>query len=92
MATTKYSDATDYDLTLRLQALFNETVDLQSQLDHARFENTLMKEKQRALTLKLNTAHKKISLLVKKMKYLRSDNEITRTAAPQTISAARRTS
>jgi hypothetical protein len=75
MTTAKYFNATDYDLTLRLQALFDETVDLQSQLDHSKFENTCMREKQRALTLKLNAAHKKISLLVKKMKHLQSDTE-----------------
>ena len=91
MTTTKYFVATDYDLTLRLQALFDETADLQRQLDHSKVENTWMKEKQRALTLKLNATHRKISLLVKQMKHLQSDTETTTETSPQTICAATQT-
>jgi hypothetical protein len=91
MTTAKYFDATDYDLTLRLQALFDETVELQDQIDRSRIENVWLKEEQRVLTLKLNVAHKEISLLVRKMKHLLFDTETAKTGTPQTISASKRT-
>jgi hypothetical protein len=91
MTTPKYFDATEYDLTLRLQSLFDETVLLQGQLDYSKTENARLKDEQQVLTLKLNVAHKEISLLVKKMKHLVSDTDTAKTVTPQTISFAKRT-
>ena len=90
MATTDYFVESDYDLSLRLQALFHETVDLQVKLDNVEVENARLKDERRELTMKLKEAHNEISALVKKMKRLLSDTEIVKSPVPQTISASKR--
>ncbi len=90
MATTCYFVESDYDLTSRLQTLFNETVDLQAKLDNAEVENVRLKDERREFTLKLKEAHSEISLLVKKMKHLLSDPETVKNSTPQTLNAFRR--
>lgn len=90
MSTTCYFVESDYDLTLRLQELFHETVDLQAKLDHSDVENIRLKEERRELNLKLRETHNEISLLVMKMKHLLSDTESAKRPTMQTISAHNR--
>ena len=90
MVTTSYFVESDYDLTLRLQKLFHETVDLQTKLDNAEVENSRLKDERRELALKLKEAHKEISMLVMKMKNLLSDNETSEKSVPQTLGASKR--
>ena len=85
MATNSYFVASDYDLTLRLQKLFHETVALQTKLD-----NAVLKDERIELALKLKEAHNKITLLVKEMKQLLSDTEIVKNPTPLTLSALKR--
>lgn len=83
--TKTYFVASDYDLTLRLQKLFHETVALQSKLDNAE-----LKDEHVELALKLEDVHGEISRMVKKMKYLLSDTEIVKSPAPLTFGASKR--
>ena len=85
MLTDKYFIASDYDLTLHLQDLFHETVVLQSRLDNAG-----LKAERAELELKLEQTHGEISRLIKEVKHLLSDTEITKKPAPLTLSASRR--
>ena len=68
VVTNRYFVARDYDLTLRLQELFRETVVLQAKLD-----NSGLKDERIELELKLEKTHDEISRLVKEIKYLLSD-------------------
>ena len=70
IVTNRYFVASDYDLTLRLQKLFRETVVLQAKLD-----NSELKDERIELELKLEETHNEISRLVKEMKYLLSDTQ-----------------
>ena len=85
MATNRYFVASDYDLTLRLQELFHETVALQVRLDNAG-----NKEERMAVGLKIKETHHEITLLVKEMKHLLSDTEIVRSPAPLTFGLSKR--
>jgi hypothetical protein len=85
MATNRYFVASDYDLTLRLQELFHETVALQAKIDNAE-----LKDERIELELKLEKAHNEISQLVKNMKHLLSDTEIAKKPIPLTLSASKR--
>jgi len=85
MVKNRYFVASDYDLTLRLQALFHETVALQTNLDNAE-----LKGERTELELKLGKAHNEIALLVKKMKYLLSDTEAVKKSIHKTTSTPKR--
>jgi len=82
-AGNKYFVAGDYDLTLRLQRLFHETVSLQT-----RFDSAVLKDERIELSLKLKDAHNEISVLVKQIKYLLSDDESTK--SPLKLGASKR--
>ena len=73
MATNRYFISSDYDLTLRLQKLFHETVALQTKLDNAE-----LKDERIELELKLGEVHNEISRLIKEIKYLLSDTEFVK--------------
>ena len=90
MSTNSLFAASKYDLTLQLQALFHETVALQTKLDNTESENTKLKDEHLELKLKLKEAHNEISRLVMHMKYLLSDIEVAKEPVRQTISAAKR--
>jgi hypothetical protein len=85
MDTGRYFVASEYDLTLRLQALFHETVALQ-----ARADNAELKDERIELELKLEAVHGEISRLVKEMKYLLSDAEVVSSPISLTLGASRR--
>ena len=85
IVTNKYFIASDYDLTLRLQELFHETVDLQTKLDNAK-----LKTERIVLELKIKEAHNEISRLVKKMKHLLSDTESVKKPVPLMLGASKR--
>lgn len=85
LLTNKYFVASDYDLTLRLQKLFHETVSLQAELDNSEFKDECIE-----LELKVEEAHNEISLLVKKIKHLLADSEIVETPVQPTLSASKR--
>ena len=70
LATNRYFVSSDYDLTLRLQKLFHETVAQQTKLD-----NAVLKDERIELELKLGEIHNEISQLIKEIKYLLSDTE-----------------
>lgn len=70
LATNRYFVSSDYDLTLRLQKLFQETVAQQTKLD-----NAVLKDERIELELKLGEIHNEISRLIKEIKYLLSDTE-----------------
>jgi hypothetical protein len=84
-ATNRYFVASDYDLTLRMQELFHETVALQTRLDNAE-----LKDERIELELKLENVHNEISRLVKNMKHLLSDIEIAKKPTPLILSAFKR--
>lgn len=84
MKTTNYFVESDY-LTLRLQELFHETVDLQTKFDRSQIESARLKEEQLELALNLKEAHKEISTLVRKLRYLQPGTEAVGTFIPQTI-------
>jgi hypothetical protein len=83
--TNRYFVASDYDLTLRLQELFHQTVALQ-----AKFDNAELKDERIELELKLEEVHSEISRLVKNMKHLLSDTEIAKKPTPLTLGASKR--
>jgi len=86
-AANRYFVASDYDLTLRLQALFHETVALQTELDNAGNKN-----ERAELASKLKKTHNEITLLVKKMKSLLSDTETVKNSATRKLSTSRQRS
>jgi len=77
IVTNRYFIASDYDLTLRLQELFHETVAIQTILDNAELKGKRVK-----LELKLEETHDEISRLVKEMKSLRDDAEPVKSSPP----------
>ena len=81
----RYFVAGDYDLTLRLQKLFHETVALQTKLDNATLKNERTES-----ALKLKNAHNEISVLVKQIKQLLSDAEITKPVTLLKLSSFKR--
>jgi len=84
-ADKRYFVAGDYDLTLRLQKLFHETVALQTKLDNATLKNERTES-----ALKLINAHNEISVLVKQIKQLLSDAEITKPVTLLKLSSFKR--
>ena len=87
MTITRYVEESDSALTLRLQVLFHETVNIQAMLDNIEVENVRLKDERRELTLKLNAVHAEISQLVREMKHRQSGTEAIKIATPQTLSA-----
>ena len=79
----KYFVAGDYDLTLRLQNLFHETVTLQT-----KFDNAVLRKERVEFSLKLKEVHNEISVLVKQIKQLLSDAEITNPVTRLKLSSA----
>jgi len=84
-AENRYFVAGDYDLTLRLQGLFHETVALQVKLD-----NAAQKRERVELALQIKSVHNEISVLIKEMKGLLADTEIVKTPATLTLSTSKR--
>jgi len=90
MATTRYFVESDYDLTVRLQELFQETVNLQTMLNNADIESARLKDERRELAMRKTEVHHEMSLLVTSMKHLISDTGIVKNRTPQTINTSSR--
>ena len=84
-ASNSYFVASDYDLTLRLQRLFHETVTLQT-----RHDNAGTKSERVELASRLKATHNEIALLVKEIKFLLSDMETVKSAIPLTLGSPKR--
>lgn len=90
MSDTRYFSEKDYNLPLQLQELFNETVYLQTKLERVEVENSKLKEERQELARKLKKAHNEIALLIKRMKFLLSDEDANKVLALFPISETKR--
>jgi len=90
MTSNGYLAVESYDLTLRLQVLFQEYVDLNTQIHNARINKDAMSEECIELSLKLKTVVQEIGLIVKKIKHLQSETLIARNLWQETLSASTR--
>ena len=90
MDNKRYFSESDYDLTLRLQELFQDTVDLQTQLGKVDLDNAKLKEERNALASRLKETHNEICRLVMSMKHLLSDSGEIKNPVLHTIIATNR--
>jgi hypothetical protein len=86
MTSNGYLAVKSFDLTLRLQALFQEYVDLNTQIHDARINKDAMSDECIELSLKLKTVVQEIGLIVKKIKHLQSETLITRNIRQEMLS------
>ena len=88
MTSNEYLARKSYDMTLRLQNLFQEYVDLNTQIHNARVNKDAMSEKCIELSIHLKTVVKKIGLIVKQIKHLQSENLIAKNTRQETLSTS----
>jgi hypothetical protein len=92
MPTNEYFMANDSDLTLHLKELFNEYVGLYTKLFNEGGEIAGLPDERIEMAIKLESAIQEMSQVVMEMQTHQSEIELVADVAPQTISAAKRSS
>ena len=88
MTSNGYLAIKNYDLTLRLQALFQDYVDLNTQIHNTRINKDAMSKECVELSLKLKTVVQEIGLIVKQIKQFQFENPGARKSRQATLSTS----
>ena len=90
MTSNGYLAVKSHDLTLRLQALFQEYIDLNTQIHNTRINKDAMSDECIELSLKQKNVVREIGLIVKQIKLLQSGTSNARNLQKKSLGSSSR--